>query len=114
MDEASRRGAENFRRLGWQIGERIDPTPDNRDQIIAELRAVVALVLDSPFELQSLGGYESEETERRCRFCDVAAKDVRVWTGRLDARGRKVNEWVDRAEHAPDCAVLRRDELLGR
>lgn len=58
---------------------------------IASLRAVLAPLLDEPL------------IENRCRCCK---RTVAAWT-------RVGQEFID-LPHAPDCAVLRRDELLGR
>lgn len=67
--------------MNADLGLRRDEPPDDRDETIAALRAVLAPLLDDP-----------RAEEGRCIFCD----DL------LDNR------------HAPDCPVLRRDELLGR
>ncbi len=74
--------------------------PDRRDRIIAELRAVLAPLLDAqhhwtPKTLSRRTDQEGrilEGWELVCMFCRCEPDQP----------------------HAPDCAVLRRDELLGR
>jgi hypothetical protein len=79
--------------------------------MIADLRAVAAPLLDEPY---TYGGCDDCGSETRCLFCRVEMTIGRRWTGRLDTRGRRINEDDDTTVHAPDCPVLRRDELLGR
>lgn len=79
-----------------------------------ELRAVLAPLLDDPYEQFNTAGYECDEIDHRCRFCEMAMVWTRTWTGRRNARGRKINEWADATPHTSDCPVLRRDALLGR
>lgn len=83
---------------------------------IAELRGLLAPLLDDPYEMHDFEvGYDfGGDPLYRCRFCEVEPVWKRAWTGRLDKRGRKINEWVDKTPHKLLCPVLRRDELLGR
>ena len=66
--------------------------PDDRDETIAELRAVLAPLLDNPF--RDLWTYS--DPDETCVFCE------------------HVGLAFDRQSHEPGCPVLRRDELLGR
>lgn len=65
---------------------------DARDATIADLRAVLAPLLEQPYVDWSEGEYG-----RTCRFC-LSGEPYRG----------------DPPVHTPDCPVLRDDELLGR
>src|SRR5262245_13976321 len=82
---------------------------------IAELRAVLAPLLDDPYEERAADWLDdSDAFDRICRFCGAEAEWRRVWTGNRDSRGRKINRQGDVTRHDPACPVLRKDALLGR
>lgn len=83
--------------------------PDHRAGVVGELRAILAPLLDDPYDDE--GGFISD---RRCRFCWATSTWKKRPTGRRDARGRNVREWADATPHKADCPVLRKDTLLGR
>jgi hypothetical protein len=72
------------------------------------LRAILAPLLDEPFELGigGTGGFERYGLAEVCRFCGVP----REWMLTDGA----VEQWLDVSVHAQDCLVRQRDALLGR
>jgi hypothetical protein len=63
-----------------------------------ELRAILAPLLDDPIDANEC----HDESWYVCRFCGKEAEVV------------EVHPRVYACDHAPDCPVLRKDELLGR
>jgi hypothetical protein len=75
-----------FYAMNVRTGPELEP-PDERDELIAELRAVLGPILTAPCR------WDAGRREYACVLCDEARDDA--------------------ATHRPDCPVLRRDELLG-
>jgi hypothetical protein len=74
---------------------------DAGERRIAELRAILAPLLEDPFEYEGQAG--PARRAYMCRFCLRTS-----YVGEHDVRAGMLGE------HAPDCRVLRRDALLGR
>jgi hypothetical protein len=79
---------------------------EDRDEQIAELRAILAPLLDDPIKNET------------CQFCGAEIREAYMAYGPyrfpdgqvLDLGPRRI---PSQGEHAPNCPVLRKDALLG-